>query len=110
MDGPRLANLKSTASVLGCAVRVALAANWKGRRLRAARSNGTRWRCAQWLDNSAQTEVQAPLEHCFQLWEDRELIPNWMPWITSVKVSSRRLSAIYDKLSMLAVLSYAQCV
>jgi uncharacterized membrane protein len=27
-----------------------------------------------------------PLEEAFALWEDRERIPNWMPWITSVKV------------------------
>ena len=45
-----------------------------------------RWFCGQWLENSAQADVAAPVEHCFRLWEDRELIPNWMPWITSVKV------------------------
>jgi hypothetical protein len=28
-----------------------------------------------------------PLEDAFALWEDRERIPQWMPWITSVKAS-----------------------
>lgn len=31
-------------------------------------------------------EVPVALETCWALWEDRELIPRWMPWITSVKV------------------------
>lgn len=35
---------------------------------------------------SAQTEVDVPLELAFALWEDRERIPQWMPWITSVVV------------------------
>ncbi|EFJ53042.1 hypothetical protein VOLCADRAFT_47345, partial [Volvox carteri f. nagariensis] len=30
--------------------------------------------------------VPAPLETCWSLWEDRERIPLWMPWIKSVKV------------------------
>jgi len=42
---------------------------------------------AQWLENSAEVEVAAPLERCWGLWEDQENIPNWMPWISSVKVS-----------------------
>jgi hypothetical protein len=29
-----------------------------------------------------------PLEDAFALWEDRERIPVWMPWITSVKVQA----------------------
>ena len=45
-----------------------------------------RWFCGQWLENSAQADVSVPVEQCYRLWEDRELIPNWMPWITSVKV------------------------
>ena len=35
---------------------------------------------------SAETEVQVPLEKAWRLWEDRELIPKWMPWIRSVTV------------------------
>ncbi|CAI7861574.1 unnamed protein product, partial [Closterium sp. NIES-53] len=27
-----------------------------------------------------------PLSLAYDLWSDRELVPNWMPWITSVKV------------------------
>jgi len=37
---------------------------------------------------SAETEVQVPLEKAWGLWEDRELIPRWMPWIKSVTVQS----------------------
>jgi uncharacterized membrane protein len=35
---------------------------------------------------SAETDVEVPLEKAWQLWEDRELIPKWMPWIRSVTV------------------------
>ncbi|KAI8462814.1 MAG: hypothetical protein J3K34DRAFT_372972 [Monoraphidium minutum] len=41
---------------------------------------------AQWLDNRAAAEVPVPLEVCWALWDDRERIPQWMPWIKSVKV------------------------
>lgn len=34
----------------------------------------------------ASVEVAAPLETCWALWDDRERIPEWMPWIKSVKV------------------------
>ena len=40
---------------------------------------------AQWLENSAEVEVAAPLQKCWELWEDQERIPSWMPWISSVK-------------------------
>lgn len=43
-------------------------------------------RYSQWLENSAQVEVQAPIEIAWELWEDRERIPTWMPWITSVVI------------------------
>lgn len=35
---------------------------------------------------SAQIDCDVPLEEAFALWEDRERIPQWMPWITSVVV------------------------
>lgn len=35
---------------------------------------------------SAESDVEVALEEAWALWEDRELIPQWMPWITSVKV------------------------
>lgn len=57
-----------------------------GTELRGACSNGTRWTAAQWLENSAEQEVPIPVEKAFELWEDRERIPQWMPWITTVKV------------------------
>lgn len=41
---------------------------------------------AQWLDNSAEISVAAPLEACWEMWEARERIPSWMPWIASVEV------------------------
>jgi uncharacterized membrane protein len=34
----------------------------------------------------AMQEVNLSLEKCYEMWEDRERIPQWMPWITSVKV------------------------
>eukprot|EP00887_Chlorella_sp_A99_P002094 scaffold21.g2094.t1 len=34
----------------------------------------------------AEADVDVPLEEAWDLWENRELIPNWMPWITSVRV------------------------
>jgi hypothetical protein len=42
----------------------------------------------------AAIEVPVPLEVCWVLWEDRERIPQWMPWIKSVvsqQASSSRL-------------------
>ena len=61
---------------------------WAGTELRQTCSNGTRWRAVQWLENSAEQEVAIPVEKAFEMWEDRERIPQWMPWITSVKACS----------------------
>lgn len=56
-----------------------------GTRLQKSCSNGSR--CfAQWLENSAEQDVHLPVERCYEMWEDRERIPQWMPWIQSVKV------------------------
>ena len=57
-----------------------------GAPLRGGCSNGARWRASQWLENSAETDVAAPVERCYAMWEDRERIPQWMPWIRTVKV------------------------
>ena len=46
-----------------------------GSPLQRARSNGARLWGSQWLENSAQADVAAPLEQCFKMWEDRERIP-----------------------------------
>ena len=71
------------------------AAGTRGRRARRAFSgaalssgcsNGARWHAAQWLENSAEQEVGAPVEQCYSMWEDRTLIPQWMPWIRTVEV------------------------
>lgn len=34
----------------------------------------------------ASVVVDVPVEEAFKMWEDREKIPQWMPWIHSVKV------------------------
>eukprot|EP00878_Enallax_costatus_P029280 GHUV01031730.1.p1 GENE.GHUV01031730.1~~GHUV01031730.1.p1 ORF type:complete len:220 (+),score=26.49 GHUV01031730.1:327-986(+) len=57
-----------------------------GAQLPVAARNGHRWRMSRWLDNRAEIEVPVPLEVCWSLWEDRERIPQWMPWIKSVAV------------------------
>ena len=59
-----------------------------GAALRSDCSNGARWRAAQWLENSAEQDVDAPVEKCYSMWEDREQIPQWMPWIRTVQVQS----------------------
>lgn len=59
------------------------------------RQAAARWRAASWLENKTpEVEVPVKLETCWELWSDREKIPNWMPWIKSVKVqeSDTRLS------------------
>eukprot|EP00199_Chlamydomonas_sp_CCMP681_P003072 CAMPEP_0119106822 /NCGR_PEP_ID=MMETSP1180-20130426/6339_1 /TAXON_ID=3052 ORGANISM="Chlamydomonas cf sp, Strain CCMP681" /NCGR_SAMPLE_ID=MMETSP1180 /ASSEMBLY_ACC=CAM_ASM_000741 /LENGTH=166 /DNA_ID=CAMNT_0007092213 /DNA_START=261 /DNA_END=761 /DNA_ORIENTATION=- len=43
---------------------------------------------AAWLENKASIDVPLPLEPCWSLWDDREKIPIWMPWIKSVKVQT----------------------
>ncbi|KAG2490658.1 hypothetical protein HYH03_011046 [Edaphochlamys debaryana] len=62
--------------------------SFSGRTLANAPDNGSmRWRTmATWLENKASIDVDVPLEPCWALWEDREKIPTWMPWIKSVKV------------------------
>ncbi len=41
---------------------------------------------SEWLDHSVQVEVEASIDHVWSLWADLEQLPNWMNWITSVKV------------------------
>mmetsp|Transcript_28364 Transcript_28364/g.80069 ORF Transcript_28364/g.80069 Transcript_28364/m.80069 type:complete len:240 (-) Transcript_28364:344-1063(-) len=60
--------------------------SWHGQKLLQACTNGSRWRASQWIENSASTDVDVPLEEAWVLWDDREQIPTWMPWISSVKV------------------------
>jgi len=42
---------------------------------------------SQWLEQSVQVEVEASIDKVWSLWSDLEQMPNWMNWITSVKVS-----------------------
>lgn len=41
----------------------------------------------------------APLESCWEMWEDRPRIPEWMPWIASVTVLPDDGKGSGDKLS-----------
>ncbi|PNW73034.1 hypothetical protein CHLRE_14g616250v5 [Chlamydomonas reinhardtii] len=69
------------------AKRVAGKTSFTGQGLGRLPDNGSmRWSMSQWLENKASVEVAAPLETCWALWDDRERIPEWMPWIKSVKV------------------------
>lgn len=60
--------------------------SFAGAHVKGSRSNGSTVVAAQWLENSAEMEVQVPLELAWDLWEDRESIPKFMPWIKSVTV------------------------
>ena len=42
---------------------------------------------------SAEEAVEVPLEAAWALWDDREAIPSWMPWIKSVKVCQTSFQA-----------------
>mmetsp|Transcript_6220 Transcript_6220/g.16055 ORF Transcript_6220/g.16055 Transcript_6220/m.16055 type:complete len:243 (-) Transcript_6220:1420-2148(-) len=50
------------------------------RRPRAVQANAT------WKRNTAEVEVPVSVDTCFQLWQDRPRIPEWMQWIKSVDV------------------------
>ena len=39
-----------------------------------------------WKRNSAEVDVAVPVDTCWDLWEDRPRIPEWMGWISSVVV------------------------
>lgn len=61
--------------------------SFSGRSIGQVPDNGSlRWSMSQWLENKGSVDVPAPLEQCWAMWEDRERIPQWMPWIKSVKV------------------------
>jgi uncharacterized membrane protein len=45
---------------------------------------------SEWLEHSVQIEIAAPIEHVWNLWQNIELMPNWMKWIESVKVLEDR--------------------
>lgn len=39
-----------------------------------------------WLEHTAQVEVEKPIDVVWDLWSDLEQMPKWMKWIESVKV------------------------
>lgn len=41
---------------------------------------------SEWLEHTVQVEVEIPIDRVWQFWADLEQLPNWMNWITSVKV------------------------
>jgi uncharacterized membrane protein len=41
---------------------------------------------SEWLEHSVQVEVDAPIDHVWDLWQNIELMPRWMKWIESVTV------------------------
>lgn len=45
-----------------------------------------RWTAATWLDSTVQVEVGVPLSEAWDLWNDRERLNRWMPWIHSIRV------------------------
>lgn len=42
---------------------------------------------SNWLEHSVEVEVNAPIDHVWNLWSDLEQMPRWMKWIDSVKIS-----------------------
>jgi uncharacterized membrane protein len=42
---------------------------------------------AEWLEHSVQVEVNIPIENAWDMWSNLELMPTWMKWIDSVKIS-----------------------
>lgn len=41
---------------------------------------------SDWLEHTVQIEVEVPIDLVWTLWSDLEQMPNWMKWISSVKV------------------------
>ncbi|GBG62213.1 hypothetical protein CBR_g29411 [Chara braunii] len=52
-------------------------------------ANGARW-SATWVENSASVKTSVPVTLAWDIWMDREKIPEFMPWISSVKVDKDR--------------------
>ena len=40
-----------------------------------------------WLEHTVQVEVPCPIDEVWSLWENIELMPNWMKWIDSVSIN-----------------------
>lgn len=41
---------------------------------------------ADWLEHTVQVEVPVSIDRVWALWENIELMPNWMKWISSVTI------------------------
>ncbi|KAG4138450.1 hypothetical protein ERO13_D07G134600v2 [Gossypium hirsutum] len=41
----------------------------------------------KWQDCTVKMEIDVPASVAYQLYSDREAIPNWMPFVSSVKAS-----------------------
>lgn len=39
-----------------------------------------------WLEHTVQVELETPIDLVWNLWSDLEQMPNWMKWISSVRV------------------------
>jgi len=57
-----------------------------GTRLASSCANGRKWSASQWIENNASIDVDVPVEEAWALWDDRSLIPTWMPWVDSVQI------------------------
>ena len=51
-----------------------------------------------WLEHTAQVEVETPIDLVWNLWSDLEQMPNWMKWISSVKVLAQNPDLSHMKL------------
>ena len=54
-------------------------------RTRSNNINRVYYASDNYVKNVASVETQVPLKICWQLWQDRTRIPNWMPWIAKVE-------------------------
>lgn len=53
-------------------------------------SNGSKWNAGTWLDNKASVDADISIAEAWELWSDREKIPQWMKWIDKVTVSKQK--------------------
>jgi uncharacterized membrane protein len=41
---------------------------------------------SEWIEHTVQVELEASIDHVWNLWSNLELMPTWMKWIESVKI------------------------
>ncbi|KAE8696996.1 Detected protein of unknown function [Hibiscus syriacus] len=49
----------------------------------------------KWQDCSVKMEIDVPASVAYNLYSDREAIPNWMPFVSSVKARNSSISGFY---------------